>query len=81
MLRIAQAPDPRARYDAIEAMLLLGDRSASILRILRDSVVRATADPDGLTELERLRFYDVDPARAEELTSDFKLEALIEQLR
>lgn len=39
-LRIAQAPDPVARYDAIEAMLLLGDCSATIIAILRRSIER-----------------------------------------
>ena len=81
LLRIAQAPDPRARYDAIEAMLLMGDRSTAVLRILRDSASRVADERDGLSELERLRFHDVDPARAEELISEFELESLIRQLR
>lgn len=38
LLRIAEAPDPIARCDAIEAMLLLGDRSEDLLRILKQSI-------------------------------------------
>lgn len=80
LLRIAKAPDPRNRYEAIEAMLLLDDRSYEILRILRDSIQRPEQEPEGLTEFERLRFHDVDPVRAKKLIEQFGLSATINEL-
>lgn len=81
LLRIAKAPDPWARYHAIEALLLLGDheRSHDILHILRDSIRRPEEEPPGLSEFERLRFHDVDPVRAMDLIEQFDLSAAIDE--
>lgn len=79
LLRIAKAPDPRSRYHAIEAMLLLGDRSYELLDILRASIQRPEQEPEGLTEFERLRFHEVDPKRAQALIEQFGLSAAISE--
>jgi hypothetical protein len=80
LLRIAEAPDPIARYDAIEAMLLLGDRSDDILRILTRSIEPPAKEPLGLTETRRKHFHDVDPVRAQQLIDQFDLASVIEDL-
>ena len=79
LLRIAEAPDPTARYDAIEAMLLLGDRSDDILRILIRSIEQPAKEPLGLTESRRKQFHDVDPVRAQQLIDQFDLASLIDE--
>lgn len=91
LLRIARAPEPRARYDAIEAILLLHSQAKTealllldaeyneVLQILRDSIRRPKKEPPGLSELERLRFHDVDPARANELVKQFDLADVINE--
>lgn len=76
LMRQALAPDPTTRYEAIEALLLLDDRSLEIMDVLRESIARAAEEPEGLNELEKLRFHDVDPVRAQELIDEFDLDVV-----
>jgi hypothetical protein len=74
LVRMARAPDPRARYAAIEALLLLGDRSEIMRSVLRESLRRSDNPPRGLSAIERAKFYSVDPQRARRLVEEYDLE-------
>ena len=73
LLRVAHAPDVRARYLAIEAMLLCGDRSLEILKILDHSTRRAKSEPPNLTNQQRIEFLSLDPHQAKKLCVEFGL--------
>lgn len=73
LLRLVRAPEPRARYAAIEALLLLGDRSPTIRKVLQQSLQRPGALPKGATFEDRARFYSVDPEQAQRLIREYKL--------